>query len=103
MLATKADHREVEMSPRWLLVPCMAVALVAGSAPRATAQDYPADNVTIIVPFTPAGSTDVLARIASQACEQRLARPFVLVNRPGARQQIGVNAVPHAAPDGYTL
>ena len=91
------------MSPRWLLVPCMAVALVAGGAPRATAQDYPTRNVAIIVPFTPAGSTDLLARMAAQAWEQRLGKSFVVENRPGAGQQIGVNAVAKAAPDGYTL
>jgi tripartite-type tricarboxylate transporter receptor subunit TctC len=91
------------MSLRWLLVPCMAVALVAGGAPRAIAQDYPAHNVTIIVPFTPAGSTDILARIAAQAWEQRFGKTFVVENRPGAGQQIGVNAVAKAAPDGYTL
>ena len=81
----------------------MAVALVAGGAPRASAQDYPTHNVTIIVPFTPAGSTDLLARMAAQAWEQRLGKSFVVENRPGAGQQIGVNAVAKAAPDGYTL
>ena len=91
------------MSLRWLLVPCLAVALVAGGAPRASAQDYPTHDVAIIVPFTPAGSTDLLARMAAQAWEQRLGKSFVVENRPGAGQQIGVNAVAKAAPDGYTL
>ena len=91
------------MSLRWLLIPCMAVAHVAGGAPRATAQGYPTHNVAIIVPFTPAGSTDLLARMAAQAWEQRLGKSFVVENRPGAGQQIGVNAVAKAAPDGYTL
>ena len=90
------------MSPRWLLVPCVAM-LLAGAAPRASAQDYPNRSVTIIVPFTPAGSTDILARIAAQAWEQRLGKTFVVENRPGAGQQIGVNAVANAQPDGYTL
>ena len=66
-------------------------------------QDYPTHNVTIIVPFTPAGSTDLLARMAALAWEQRLGKSFVVENRPGAGQQIGVNAVAKAAPDGYTL
>src|SRR6478672_10803997 len=91
------------MSPRWLLCPTIAVALLAGGAPRATAEDYPAHNVTVIVPFTPAGSTDLLARMAALAWEQRLGKSFVVENRPGAGQQIGVNAVAKAAPDGYTL
>src|SRR6478609_4265057 len=91
------------MSLRWLLIPCMVVAHVAGGAPRATAQGYPTHNVAIIVPFTPAGSTDLLARMAAQAWEQRLGKSFVAENRPGAGQQIGVNAVAKAPPDGYTL
>ncbi|MEA2979764.1 MAG: hypothetical protein QOF09_1587 [Alphaproteobacteria bacterium] len=94
------------MSPRWLLVPCIAM-LMTGAAPRAfaqnSAQDYPNRSVAIVVPFTPAGSTDLLARMAAQAWEQRLGKSFVVENRPGAGQQIGVNAVAKAAPDGYTL
>ncbi|MCX7313950.1 MAG: tripartite tricarboxylate transporter substrate binding protein [Alphaproteobacteria bacterium] len=91
------------MSPRCLLVPCIAFALVMVSTPRAAAQDYPAHGVAVVVPFTPAGSTDLLARMAAQAWEQRLGKPFVVENRPGAGQQIGVNTVAKAAPDGYTL
>ena len=92
------------MSPRGLLcASIIAMALLAGGAPRASAQDYPTHNVTIIVPFTPAGSTDLLARMAALAWEQRFGKSFVVENRPGAGQQIGVNAVAKAAPDGYTL
>jgi tripartite-type tricarboxylate transporter receptor subunit TctC len=90
------------MTPRWLFVPTLAVALAFGVA-SAPAQDYPSKTVTIIVPFTPAGSTDLLARMAAQALEQRIGRPFVVENRPGAGQQIGVNAVAKAEPDGHTL
>ena len=98
------------MTPRWLLVPCLvrclvpciAILLAAGSS-RAPADDYPARGATIIVPFTPAGSTDILARMCAQVLEQRLGKAFMVENRPGAGQQIGVNAVVKAAPDGYTL
>ena len=84
------------------VIACRMLSL-AGGAPRASAEDYPTHNVTIIVPFTPAGSTDLLARMAALAWEQRLGKSFVVENRPGAGQQIGVNAVAKAAPDGYTL
>ena len=91
------------MSCPRLLVPFLAIVVLAEGTPRVAAQDYPTRTVTIIVPFTPAGSTDLLARMAALAWEQRLGKSFVVENRPGAGQQIGVNAVAKAAPDGYTL
>ena len=97
------------MSPRWLLVRCSFMCLVAAlatillSAGPLLADDYPTHNVNIIVPFTPAGATDILGRMSALALEQRLGKSFVVENRPGAGQQIGVNAVAKAEPDGYTL
>jgi tripartite-type tricarboxylate transporter receptor subunit TctC len=90
------------MTPRWLLVPLIATLFATGSG-RAPADDYPVRGATIVVPFTPAGSTDILARMCAQVLEQRLGKTFLVENRPGAGQQIGVNAVVKAAPDGYTL
>jgi tripartite-type tricarboxylate transporter receptor subunit TctC len=86
-----------------LLVPFIALMLPAAPPERARANDYPTRNVTIIVPFTPAGSTDILARFCAQVLEPRLGRSVVVENRPGAGQQIGVGAVAKAEPDGYTL
>src|SRR5262245_59367277 len=80
------------MTPRWLLVPFIAI-LVAAGLSRASADDYPARGATIVVPFTPAGSTDILARFCAQVLESKLGKAFVVENRPGAGQQIGVNAV----------
>jgi tripartite-type tricarboxylate transporter receptor subunit TctC len=73
------------------------------AAPLACAESYPAHTVTIVVPFTPAGSTDILARLLGQRLEQRLGKTFVVENRPGAGTLIGASAVAKAAPDGYTL
>jgi tripartite-type tricarboxylate transporter receptor subunit TctC len=87
----------------WLFVPCLTVAIVAAAATRAEAQDYPTRQVTIVVPFTPAGSTDILARLFGQQLEKRLGKPFVVENRPGAGTQIGATAVAKSAPDGHTL
>ena len=91
------------MTSRWLLAPFMSLMLLVLAPERARADDYPARNVVIIVPFTPAGSTDILARFCAQALEARLGKTFVVENRPGAGQQIGVGAVAKAEPDGYTL
>ena len=91
------------MTRCWLLVSSLAMILVAAAATRAPAQEYPARTVTIVVPFTPGGSTDVLARLFGQQLEQRLGKPFVIENKPGAGMQIGTSAVAKSAPDGYTL
>ena len=72
-------------------------------SPVAQAQDYPAHPVTIVVPFAPGGSTDIIARLIAQALEQRLGRSFVVENRPGAGTIIAANAVARAEPDGYLL
>src|SRR5262249_1868518 len=91
------------MSYHRVLVPSFGIIFQAAGVPQVTAQDYPTRTVTIIVPFTPAGATDILGRMAAAALEARLGKSFVVENRPGAGQQIGVNAVARSAADGYTL
>jgi tripartite-type tricarboxylate transporter receptor subunit TctC len=84
---------------------CLAAAAIVelSAAPFAWAQDYPTRSVTIVVPFTPAGSTDIVARMLAQKLEQRLGKSFVVENRPGAGTIIAASAVAKAAPDGYVL
>jgi tripartite-type tricarboxylate transporter receptor subunit TctC len=84
----------------------LAVALPAMAATAARAQgadDYPSRPVTFIVPFAPAGGTDILARLLGQKLEQRLGKPFVVENRPGAGTVIATNFVAKSPPDGYTI
>jgi tripartite-type tricarboxylate transporter receptor subunit TctC len=69
----------------------------------AWAQTYPTRPVRIIVPFTPAGSTDIVARLMGQWLSERLGQQFVVENRPGAGTNIGTEAVVTAPADGYTL
>jgi tripartite-type tricarboxylate transporter receptor subunit TctC len=69
----------------------------------AQAQTYPTRPVRIIVPFTPAGSTDIVARLIGQWLSERLGQQFVVENRPGAGTNIGTEAVVTAPADGYTL
>ena len=64
---------------------------------------YPEKAIKWIVPYPPAGTTDVLARIIAQTLSERLGQPVVVVNQPGASGNIGAEAVAKSAPDGYTL
>src|SRR5215467_9820530 len=76
---------------------------VAGWSRVARADDYPTHPVTLIVPYTPGGSTEILARIVGQKLEARLGKSVIIENKPGAGTVIGSNLVAKAAPDGYTL
>ena len=69
----------------------------------ARAQAYPTRTVKIIVPYPPAGGTDIFARLLGPSLSQRLCQQFIIENRPGAASNIGTEAVVRAAPDGYTL
>jgi tripartite-type tricarboxylate transporter receptor subunit TctC len=80
-----------------------AAVSLALSAPAASAQDYPAHAVRIIVPFAAGGPADVYTRQLAQFLSQELKQPFIVEDQPGAGSIIGTNAVARAAPDGYTL
>jgi tripartite-type tricarboxylate transporter receptor subunit TctC len=67
------------------------------------AQTYPSRPVRLIVPFAPAGTTDILARLMGQWLSERLGQQFVIENRPGASTIIGTEAVVRAPADGYTV
>src|SRR5215472_17088882 len=69
----------------------------------ARAQAYPSRPVRVIVPFAPAGDTDLVARLMGQWLSERLRQPFIIENRPGAGTNIGTEAVVRAPADGYTL
>jgi len=84
---------------RWL---ALAVALCAASVLPAHAA-WPERPVRIVVPFTPGGSTDILARAIGERLQSALGQPFVIENKPGAGGSIGATEVARAAPDGYTL
>lgn len=78
-------------------------ALALLSCAPAFAADYPVKPVKWIVPYPPAGTTDVLARIVAQWLSEKMGQPFVVENRPGAGNNLGTEQVVNAAPDGYTM
>ena len=69
----------------------------------ASAVDYPTRPVKWIVPYPPGGTTDVLARIMAQWLSDKMGQQFVIENKPGGGNNIGVEVVVNAAPDGYTI
>jgi tripartite-type tricarboxylate transporter receptor subunit TctC len=80
----------------------VAVALLAAS-PAALAQDYPSRTIKIIVPFTPGGTSDLLAREVGRNLTNDWGPPVVIENRPGAGGAIGTAEVARSTADGYTL
>lgn len=79
----------------WL---ALAFSLSAGAA-----DDYPNRPIRLIVPFSPGGSSDLVARLVAQDVEKHLGQTLVIENKPGAAAMIGLNELVQAKPDGYTI
>jgi tripartite-type tricarboxylate transporter receptor subunit TctC len=79
-----------------------ALLCLAASHP-AHALDYPTKPVRFVVPYTPAGTTDVLARIVAQWLSEHMGQQFIVDNKPGAGNNLGVEYVVNSPPDGYTM
>lgn len=83
--------------------PAIAGLLGAGLARHASAQDYPARSMRIVIPFPPGNLADITARLIAEEIQRRLGLAWVVENRAGASGGIAIRAVMQAAPDGYTL
>ena len=77
--------------------------IAAAMAPAVCAAEYPDHPVRMIVPFTPAGATDLLARLVGERLGAKLGQSVVIDNRAGAGGNVGAEIAARAAPDGYTL
>ena len=96
--------KSARIMSRLLLIALASVALSpALTNAQSGASSYPLKPVRWIVPFAPAGPTDLMSRAVAERLSQRLGQPFVIDNRPGAGGNIGAEVVAHSAPDGYTL
>ena len=80
----------------------LAVCVLLG-ATSPSAQTYPSKPVRLVLPYSPGGSYDVLARILAQSLSERLGQQFIVENRPGAATRIGTEALVKSNPDGYAI
>ena len=87
-----------------LLCASLAASLAAAlAAPPVHAQTFPDKPLNLVVPFPPGGAGDILGRIVAAELQQRLGKPVIVQNRPGAGTAIAAREVSLAAPDGYTI
>src|SRR5882757_2118437 len=93
------------MSLRFLQSGLILAIVVMGAvfAAPAQADDYPSRPITIIVPFPPGGSTDIVVRLVANKVAESIKQPIIIENRAGAAGNVAAVAIKNASPDGYLL
>lgn len=82
---------------------CLTAAAFASTAALASTDSWPSKPIRLIVPYAPGGLPDTVARVLSQQLTQRLGKPFVVENRPGANGVVAAQALKTSPADGYTF
>lgn len=86
-----------------LAVALCSLILTVSGAVELRADDYPSRPITLIVPFPPGGSSDIVMRLVSQKVSESIKQPIVIDNRPGGAGNVAAIAIKNATPDGYLL
>jgi tripartite-type tricarboxylate transporter receptor subunit TctC len=97
----QSAHSYVAMWRATLGAVTLAAASLSGGAHAADA--YPSKPITLVIPFSPGGSTDILGRLLAQKLSEGMKANVIVENKPGANGTIGVDRVAKSAPDGYTV
>ncbi len=90
----------MEMFGKFIAAGMLALAALTMAPAQAA---WPEKPITIVVPFPPGGSTDILARVLAEHLTKSLGQPVIVENKGGASGNIGAGSVAKAKPDGYTL
>src|SRR5678809_384446 len=101
MLSDCNDPKAIVVIRAALIVISTLLAASASAAPT-DASRYPARSLRVVVPFTPAGGADFVARTVGQRLSEQIGQIVVVDNRVGADGNIGTELVARATPDGYT-
>src|SRR5437868_14205592 len=107
MSAARGEHRDPDETMKMTRILCAwtvsTILLVCGFEPPAVAQDYPAKPIRMIVPYPPAGGTDIVARVVNEPLSTALGQPIIVDNKGGAAGNLGTDLAAKATPDGYTI
>lgn len=97
-------RQDMNLRQRCVLYASAVITVIACWCPTlGYAADYPDRQIRLVVPYTPGGPADILARLVAQKMTAELGQPVIVENRPGAGLSVGANYVANAKPDGYTL